>query len=711
MNRPEDSEVVRSARHLLSLLTSGSTAGPSQENARQHPVQQHPVQQHPVQQRATIQTEMTRSFPGFFNKGRGKRRITSITTSKPAKILPVNIYLLPRLFDRTPKESEQLIHMQAGLGRKTMHLEENATYEEICAQLKEMYPKFQEIRGVGFSKSSGGWGSRKLTLIPPDESGYNAKNLKTATNGFKGVIYIAPLQMELNTSALPPESESFNEMPKEKCQRCGVSYPLLILTTHINTCATNEDAEQTGDEAEQTNDADQTNDDADQTSDEAEQTKQATCPICQKEMSLDVIEIHASFCMGDREEPSTSGFSVPLTYTAEASNAAKATSMSHDWKIEPDKNKAASLYTKEIIRQHETGKSLLMAMDVRMDKEDQDRELVAFYKQNGIEWACPVRCKLQGDAAIGEGVTRHFFSTVIQRLQHGFNFNMGNTARTCLFEGEPGHLVPSSSQFLIESDLFLVAGRMIGHAFLHGGPRLAGVSQAIVHVLLGGSAETATVQIEDCPDHDIRETIKLLDGEAELSSEEYQAVLHLSLAWDLPGPTKENRKWLFERLLSHAVIGRRLRQLKQIRKGLKETRVWPLLIERKDVEIFLRENENSLTPSMLLQCICWPSYISENDDDNDDEDCSLEDRRRISWYLRHFIETASSSDLKNLVKFWLGWEVPEGNMVVEVVNSKMPKSSTCFNVLRLPAHYMDYSNFKDDLLMCIGTSEYGFGLV
>uniref|UniRef100_A0A9J7XX65 Uncharacterized protein n=1 Tax=Cyprinus carpio carpio TaxID=630221 RepID=A0A9J7XX65_CYPCA len=377
-----------------------------------------------------------------------------------------------------------------------------------------MYPKFQEIKGGWLLyKSSGGWGSRKLTLIPPDESGYNAKNLKTATNGFKGVLYIAPLQIELDTTALPPESESFNEMPKEKCQRCGVSYPLLILTTHINTCVTSEDA--------------------DQTSDEAEQTKQATCPICQKEMYLDVIEIHTSFCMGDSiqplelnmsmEEPSTSGVYVPLTYTAEPSNAAKATSMSHDWKIEPDKNKAASLYTKEIIRQHETGKSLLMTMDVRMDKEDQDRELVAFYKQNGIEWACPVKCKLQGDAAIGEGVTRHFFSTVIQRLQHGFNFNM-------------------------------VAGRMIGHAFLHGGPRLAGVSQAIVHVLLGGSAETATVQIEDCPDHDIRETIKLLDGEAELSSEEYQAVLDLSLAWDLPGPTKENRKWLFERLLSHAVV-------------------------------------------------------------------------------------------------------------------------------------------------------------
>ncbi len=39
-----------------------------------------------------------------------------------------------------------------------------------------------------------------------------------------------------------------------------------------------------------------------------------------------------------------------------------------------------------------------------------------------------------------------------------------------------------------------------------------------------------------------------LDGEAELTSSEYPVVLDLSLAWDLPGPTKENRKWLFERL-------------------------------------------------------------------------------------------------------------------------------------------------------------------
>lgn len=85
-----------------------------------------------------------------------------------------------------------------------------------------------------------------------------------------------------------------------------------------------------------------------------------------------------------------------------------------------------------------------------------------------------------------------------------------NSNGTRLFDGQPGHLVPSASHFLVESDMFLLAGRMVGHSFLHGGPCLSGLSPAIVHVLLGGSPETATVTLEDCPDLDIRETIKLV---------------------------------------------------------------------------------------------------------------------------------------------------------------------------------------------------------
>lgn len=67
-----------------------------------------------------------------------------------------------------------------------------------------------------------------------------------------------------------------------------------------------------------------------------------------------------------------------------------------DLKTEPDNNRAASIYTKELLCQHETRKPLFMTMDLRMDREDQDRDLIAFYKQTGIEWASPVKCRLEG---------------------------------------------------------------------------------------------------------------------------------------------------------------------------------------------------------------------------------------------------------------------------------------------------------------------------
>ncbi|RXN38427.1 hypothetical protein ROHU_001117 [Labeo rohita] len=109
----QDSEVVRSARHLLSLLTSGSAAGPSHDNAR--------------------------SIPEFFSKGRGKRRMLSMPPSKPAKTLPVNFYLLPHQYERTPKESCLSIHnlymlsFSDCMNIRTFHLSKSET--GICIRV------------------------------------------------------------------------------------------------------------------------------------------------------------------------------------------------------------------------------------------------------------------------------------------------------------------------------------------------------------------------------------------------------------------------------------------------------------------------------------------------------------------------------------------------------------------------------------------------
>lgn len=71
---------------------------------------------------------------------------------------------------------------------------------------------------------------------------------------------------------------------------------------------------------------------------------------------------------------------------------------------------------------------------------------------------------------------------------------------TRLFEGQGDHLIPCASQVVVESDLLVMAGRMLGDSFIHGGPGLAGISPAVVHMLLGGQMETATLSLEDCLD-------------------------------------------------------------------------------------------------------------------------------------------------------------------------------------------------------------------
>lgn len=63
---------------------------------------------------------------------------------------------------------------------------------------------------------------------------------------------------------------------------------------------------------------------------------------------------------------------------------------------------------------------------------------------------------------------------------------------------------------LIESDFFRVAGRMSAHTFLHDGPKVTGLSPAVIHVLFKGDPEMATVVTEDSPDLHISSIIKLV---------------------------------------------------------------------------------------------------------------------------------------------------------------------------------------------------------
>ncbi|XP_068580956.1 G2/M phase-specific E3 ubiquitin-protein ligase-like isoform X3 [Cebidichthys violaceus] len=376
-----------------------------------------------------------------------------------------------------------------------------------------------------------------------------------------------------------------------------------------------------------------------------------------------------------------------------------------EWKLIKEPAQAAKAFKEELLKEHETGKPLRMKMDVRDSEEDRERDLLSFYKQQQ-EWACPLHCTLAGDVAVGEGVMRYFMTTVISKLQFGFSLDLGGMGRTLLFEGEPDHLVPAASEALIESNLFQVAGRMLTHSFLHDGPHVTGLSPAVIHVLFNGDPEMATVVTEDCPDLHIRSIIKLLEQD-ELTPEQKDTVSDLSMSWDLPAVTKTNRRWLHNKLLLHAVIGRTMRQIKQLRKGLKDVKVWPLLTSRSDVVplLFPRMAEMQFTLRMLLQKITWPA------EDSDDEDFDLQSTCRITGFLRMFIETASSGTLAQLLTFWVGWEMLPPELRVESSGGTLPTSSTCFETLKLPAHFKTYMDFERALVSAINSAQTGFGLV
>ncbi|KAI7789468.1 hypothetical protein IRJ41_005825 [Triplophysa rosa] len=122
-----------------------------------------------------------------------------------------------------------------------------------------------------------------------------------------------------------------------------------------------------------------------------------------------------------------------------------------------------------------------------------------------------------------------------------------------------------------------------------------------MHVLFGGEPETATITESDCVDQDVREVIQLLEHNTDFSEEQRSQVLAVTLPWDLPGVTSENRWWLREKILLHSVLGRTTQQVKQLRKGLKDTGVWDFFSSRPDAVpiLFPRTCDTNLTPQDL----------------------------------------------------------------------------------------------------------------
>lgn len=90
---------------------------------------------------------------------------------------------------------------------------------------------------------SGGSGRRRLTVVSPQVEGYTTAQLKRASNGGKNMLYIAPLQSELDVTPLAINASEFSKMPKATCGNCQETMPLPLLALHVEGCTDNKDCE------------------------------------------------------------------------------------------------------------------------------------------------------------------------------------------------------------------------------------------------------------------------------------------------------------------------------------------------------------------------------------------------------------------------------------------------------------------------------------
>ncbi|XP_027138272.1 uncharacterized protein LOC109142316 isoform X2 [Larimichthys crocea] len=636
-----------------------------------------------------INNALKRQFPGMYSGGtaiRGKARFKTPDRSPRVTHLPV--FVLPGPTSVTPKGSMELELAHAGLGKKVVLVPECANHSEIVSLMEGEYMKLKPLMGRWmFFKATGGSGQRKLSIIPIDSEGYSGRQLRMASNNGKNVLFLVPLQEELETAPLPFSSPEFSKMPKVACNNCLEIIPLQMLALHSESCQTAK---------EQTDKIIDVNDDEDDEGDDDADVDctvgKGVCPICQLEFPATELPHHANICAersfnieedmdpnlpGSSSSNSTLPLPGPSTQTTEV------------WKTAAP-SEAVRLFMEDLRRGGDHQPPLRLTLNAGDTDEERDGTLISFYKQRRetCQWAADFRCSILGNAGV-----------------------------TAIFEGQREHLVPNLCTAILESDLFAMAGRMVGHSSIHGGPSLSGLSPAVLDALTRGTKDIVTSKLclEDCPEIEVRDTISLLLKE-EWTEAESVRVADLCTEWYFPVPTKEtNRLLLFQQLLSHAVLGRANAQIKQFRKGIKETGIWPLLTARPDVLplLFPRETDVELTPQMVLKCIIWPEASIDSDDSEDE--MSTTNINLISGFFRAFVKEASSDVLKGLMKFWTGWELPSPRLTFKVVRSRghhhLPTASTCYERLRIPDHYKSGSALKLDLHACIESVQSGFGLI
>ena len=119
----------------------------------------------------------------------------------------------------TPTRERKDILQRAGLGRSKIKFDANTNAIDFKEKLEEVFPKL--ILGRGFELLRRGPSGNGLVLIRQPASGYSVKYLRESSGIGQALLYIRPLQMNLDMSPEDLDDTEFDSEVRQSVMKQG----------------------------------------------------------------------------------------------------------------------------------------------------------------------------------------------------------------------------------------------------------------------------------------------------------------------------------------------------------------------------------------------------------------------------------------------------------------------------------------------------------
>ena len=239
---------------------------------------------------------------------------------------------------------------------------------------------------------------------------------------------------------------------------------------------------------------------------------------------------------------------------------------------------------------------------------------------------------IEEDAADVGGPKKEFFYLILQGLL--------SSTSPHIFEGALDHKIPVHSQQAVLQEIYLMTGKAIAHAAIHGCVPTVGLAKPLKEYVVSGCPEAASkmVTIDDIPDPSIRKIVEdignadsnLLD---ELNSEEeVQSLINQSGCSQAIITTNNKNVVAFE-VMVYIVIFKRIREMEQLRQGIDSLSLCTLLRKyRSMVQIFFPTEAESVISIDVLK------KILNSEPQTDD------DKNTLQFFIRYLEEVSKRKE-------------------------------------------------------------------